>query len=104
MFISLFILILGISPAIIYWGFRRRIETRVSGQLSTVGTGFAVTHWRRSDLPPDAQYIEGVGYLIGDLSCQFNARSSYIRCAVNPSGPCEGCRFYQAKSVPDSQS
>lgn len=98
MFISLFILLLGISPAFIYWWFRRRIEGRVIGQLSNVGTDVAITHWRRSDLPPDAQYVEGVGYLIGDISCQYNARSSYIRCAVNPSGPCKNCRFY--KEIP----
>jgi hypothetical protein len=28
---------------------------------------------------------------IGDLNCKYNAKSSFIRCAVNPSGPCEGC-------------
>jgi Family of unknown function (DUF6464) len=44
----------------------------------------------------DRYYLEGVGYLIGDISCQFNARSGYVRCAVNPSGPCEGCRFYES--------
>ncbi|MEA5496681.1 DUF6464 family protein [Limnoraphis robusta Tam1] len=99
MFIPLLILTLGISPAFIYWWFRRRIETRVMGQLSTRGTGVAVTHWRRPNLPPDAEYVEGVGYLIGDITCQYNARSSYIRCAVNPSGPCQDCRFYQAKSI-----
>lgn len=44
----------------------------------------------------DRYYLEGVGYLIGDISCQFNARSGYIRCAINPSGPCEGCRFYES--------
>jgi len=38
-------------------------------------------------------YLEGVGYLIGDISCQFNARSGYLRCAVNPQGP-SGCRHY----------
>ncbi|MEO0935302.1 MAG: DUF6464 family protein, partial [Cyanobacteria bacterium J06641_2] len=26
-----------------------------------------------------------------------NARSGYIRCAVNPSGPCDGCRFYEER-------
>ncbi|MEM1368034.1 MAG: DUF6464 family protein [Cyanobacteria bacterium P01_H01_bin.15] len=35
--------------------------------------------------------------LLGDLSCQFNARSPWLRCAVNPSGPCENCRHYQAR-------
>ena len=34
---------------------------------------------------------------IGDPSCRFNAHSSYLRCAVNPSGPCETCPHYQSK-------
>ncbi len=34
---------------------------------------------------------------IGDISCAFNARSPYIRCAVNPDGPCEGCIHYQKR-------
>ena len=42
-------------------------------------------------------YLEGVGYLVGDISCQYNARSGYLRCAVNPSGPCESCRFYEER-------
>ncbi|MFQ4161699.1 MULTISPECIES: DUF6464 family protein [Nostocales] len=46
--------------------------------------------------PSDRYYLEGVGYLIGDISCCYNARSGYIRCAVNPEGPCEGCRYYQS--------
>jgi Family of unknown function (DUF6464) len=44
----------------------------------------------------DRYYLEGVGYLIGDISCKFNARSGYIRCAVNPSGPCQDCRYYES--------
>ncbi|MBW4626156.1 MAG: hypothetical protein KME49_11795 [Brasilonema octagenarum HA4186-MV1] len=53
----------------------------------------------RSTLRGDRYYLEGVGYLVGDISCRFNARSGYLRCAVNPSGPCEGCRLYQAKET-----
>ncbi|MCT7948376.1 DUF6464 family protein [Ancylothrix sp. C2] len=34
---------------------------------------------------------------VGDATCRFNARSPYIRCAVNPDGPCEGCRHYQKR-------
>jgi hypothetical protein len=48
---------------------------------------------------PEMRYIERVGYILGDTSCQFNARSPHMRCAVNPEGPCEGCRHYEA--VPD---
>ncbi|NDJ20987.1 hypothetical protein GS682_04870 [Nostoc sp. B(2019)] len=32
---------------------------------------------------------------IGDTTCKFNARSPLIRCAINPSGPCEGCGYYE---------
>ncbi|MEA5596185.1 DUF6464 family protein [Rivularia sp. UHCC 0363] len=42
-------------------------------------------------------YLEGVGYLVGDISCEYNARSGYLRCAVNPNGPCDGCRFYEER-------
>lgn len=45
----------------------------------------------------DRYYLEGVGYLIGDISCRYNAKSGYVRCAVNPSGPCEGCRYYEPR-------
>jgi Family of unknown function (DUF6464) len=48
--------------------------------------------YKRIPRDPEEQYIEGVGYIIGDVSCKYNARSPYMRCAVNPSGLCEGCR------------
>jgi hypothetical protein len=31
----------------------------------------------------------------GDTSCRFNAHSPFLRCAVNPEGPCQGCPFYE---------
>ena len=34
---------------------------------------------------------------IGNPSCRFNAHSPYIRCAVNPSGPCKNCPHYERK-------
>jgi Family of unknown function (DUF6464) len=51
--------------------------------------------YKRTIRDPEEQYIEGVGYVIGDLSCTYNARSPYIRCAVNPDGLCQDCRHYQ---------
>jgi hypothetical protein len=36
-------------------------------------------------------------YFIGDTTCINNANSPYIRCAVNPSGPCEGCIHYEQR-------
>ncbi|WP_442944481.1 DUF6464 family protein [Nostoc sp.] len=32
---------------------------------------------------------------IGDVSCEYNAKSQYLRCTVNPCGPCEGCQHYE---------
>ena len=49
------------------------------------------------DFPSDRYYLEGVGYIIGDITCEFNAQSSYIRCAVNPPGPCENCHHYSKR-------
>jgi hypothetical protein len=97
LFQTLFILSVGISPFLVYLWFRREWESRALQEIQTVGSTVAFTRWRRPDLPPDAEYIEGVGYLIGDITCRYNARSSYIRCAVNPEGPCKDCRFYESK-------
>lgn len=44
--------------------------------------------------PSEKSLIEG-RWVIGDASCRFNARSEIIRCAVNPPGPCESCRYYE---------
>jgi len=34
-------------------------------------------------------------WVIGDANCRFNANSELIRCAVNPEGPCDRCRFFE---------
>ena len=47
--------------------------------------------------PTEKSLING-RWVIGDANCHFNARSELIRCAVNPEGPCESCRFYEASS------
>jgi len=46
---------------------------------------------------PDEHYVDGIGLVIGDITCQLNARSPYLRCTANPFGPCEGCREYEEK-------
>ncbi|PZU97298.1 MAG: hypothetical protein DCE90_07005 [Pseudanabaena sp.] len=48
-------------------------------------------------LPPaDMTRIDGFGYVIGKVSCKYNARSPYLRCAINPDGPCQDCRHYES--------
>ena len=34
-------------------------------------------------------------YFIGDTTCINNAHSPYIRCAINPEGPCDECVHYE---------
>ncbi|MDB9314088.1 DUF6464 family protein [Spirulina sp. CS-785/01] len=35
-------------------------------------------------------------------SCRYNAHSAFLRCAVNPSGPCETCVHYEPKTKIDT--
>lgn len=44
--------------------------------------------------PAEKSWIDG-HWVIGDINCRFNAKSEIIRCAVNPDGPCKGCRFFE---------
>ncbi len=43
---------------------------------------------------PAEQSLLGDRWVIGDIRCRFNARSELLRCAVNPEGPCHGCRHF----------
>ncbi|MGB3769058.1 MAG: DUF6464 family protein [Phormidesmis sp.] len=38
-----------------------------------------------------------MGFVVGDITCQLNALSPYVRCAANPFGPCEDCQEYESK-------
>ncbi len=44
--------------------------------------------------PAENSFVDG-RWVVGDASCRFNAHSELIRCAVNPEGPCDRCRFYE---------
>jgi hypothetical protein len=44
--------------------------------------------------PAEQSQFNGL-WIIGDATCRYNARSELIRCAINPSGPCEGCSHYE---------
>ena len=45
--------------------------------------------------PIERTLLEG-RWILGDATCEFNARSEIMRCAVKPDGPCEGCRHYSS--------
>jgi len=52
-------------------------------------------HVQKAQMPTEKSLLEG-RWVIGDLNCRFNARSEILRCAVNPEGPCQGCRSFEA--------
>lgn len=100
---AIVILLIGILvPLLTFWQSKRH-EQRGRDRLreilarSDYRMGFHDPLTMTGD--PELRYIDRVGYILGDTSCQFNARSPHMRCAVNPEGPCEGCRHYEA--VPD---
>ncbi|MCJ8278703.1 MAG: DUF6464 family protein [Rivularia sp. ALOHA_DT_140] len=107
MFKTLLVIAIGFLPSLFsLWLMRKnRARTRTLLRRATV-TSFPRQPRSQNRNPridnPDRYYLEGVGYLIGDISCEYNARSGYIRCAVNPTGPCDGCRFYEERKKSSS--
>ncbi|MER3432035.1 MAG: hypothetical protein C4288_01035 [Leptolyngbya sp. ERB_1_1] len=92
------ILTIALLPSILTFLLRHRLEIQAQERLRAA---MAAAERRQLQnllrLPPDYHHVEGIGSLIGDFTCAYNARSPYIRCAVNPSGPCETCRSYESK-------
>ncbi len=82
----------GIIPSLIsVWVIRQAqadINDRLQRAISRASRAW-VPDDSAPDLPPKPWQI------IGDRTCQFNAHSAYIRCAVNPAGSCQGCRHYE---------
>lgn len=101
----LWIFAVGLMPPLLsLWMMRRnQAQTQVKlRQAMSAANRVRTQHYitPQPGLPvSDRYYLEGVGYLIGDITCQFNARSGYIRCAVNPHGPCQGCQHYQSVEI-----
>ena len=93
-------LIVTIVVVIIVWLICSRLRyyqrCRGFGQRRAITeSSFDRRFYKRIAKDPEEQYIEGIGIVIGDLSCTYNARSPYIRCAINPDGLCQDCRHYQ---------
>jgi hypothetical protein len=64
-------------------------------RLSPSPLSHSYSSYRRREIP----YVRGVGWVIGDPSCRYNARSGELRCAVNPIGPCVDCSSYERDST-----
>ncbi len=96
---TLLVVAIGLFPALLsLWALRKTEAKRraLLRQALTSVREIPVT----IPMPSDRYYLEGVGYLVGDISCRYNARNGNLRCAVNPTGPCQGCHYYE--SLPSS--
>jgi hypothetical protein len=103
MLAAFLILVVGLMPSLVSLWVMRRADERTQQRLSLALDAFANRGLGQVLVrDPDRHYVEGLGYIIGDLSCQFNARSPHIRCAVNPSGPCDQCRHYAPREYAET--
>ncbi|MEH1910960.1 MAG: DUF6464 family protein [Nostoc sp.] len=102
---TLLVIAVGFLPSLISLWVIRKTHLRSRLRLRQAAMNFRSVQGGQNvrSVEGDRYYLEGVGYLIGDISCKFNARSGYIRCAVNPDGPCNGCRHYEPKKFADSE-
>ena len=99
MYIAL-ILAVGLSPAILlvlasvyaHWQEQPSTDTAASYANPERFRRF------RTRYSPEAHFVEGKGFVVGDITCELNALSPYIRCAANPTGPCDGCQEYESKA------
>jgi Family of unknown function (DUF6464) len=97
---TIFILFLGLTPSLLSLWLMRQADARGQARLRLAMDTIA-SRGLPLQLQPDQHYVEGMGYVIGDFTCRFNARSNQIRCAINPFGPCQGCSHYQQKPIED---
>lgn len=99
MFTALLIIFIGLAPSLVSLWVMRSAERQASEGIAAARRAVANRPLPTQLAMGDRTYVEGLGYPIGDITCEYNARSNYIRCAVNPSGPCQDCRYYQARTL-----
>ncbi len=108
MFVVLVIIAIGLTPAVVFILLGKYSRRQVQQSLHLAADYAANERLRRwpeqtavrvsaRSHHPDEHYVDGMGFVVGDITCQLNARSPFIRCAPNPTGPCEGCREYEGK-------
>jgi hypothetical protein len=98
---TLLILFIGLTPSLFSLWLMRQVDARGQARLRLAIDSVAARGLPTLQLQPEQHYVEGMGYVIGDITCRFNARSHLIRCAPNPFGPCQGCSQYQPQPIED---
>nr|WP_228056090.1 DUF6464 family protein [Microcoleus sp. LEGE 07076] len=93
------IIFIGLAPSLLSLWVMRSAESQARDRIAAARLAVANRPLPNQPATVDRTYVEGLGYLIGDITCEYNARSNYIRCAVNPVGHCLDCRYYQARTL-----
>jgi hypothetical protein len=55
-------------------------------------------HVQQATRPLERSLLDG-RWVVGDITCLYNARSELLRCAVVPHGPCQECSAYESRGV-----
>jgi len=99
------ILLLSALPSLAYLLIFRRAKERWQMRLrrAQILTNYQPQLRTRYDSDYEESYLmtdrrrATTKYFIGDTTCINNAQSPYIRCAINPNGPCEECSHYEKR-------
>ena len=87
------IVLIGLLPCILsLLGFRRmlqRADLRLQRSIMAAHRHQLRALVRQAETP-------AVRPILGRSDCRFSARSSYLRCAVNPMGDCDECRWFES--------
>ena len=100
------ILVLSILPSLVYLLIFKKAKKRWQARLRRAHNLTAYQYGYRSRLNRTRSYGNDTNslrdrrrpvtkYFIGDTTCLNNAHSPYIRCAINPEGPCDECAHYE---------
>jgi hypothetical protein len=83
MMIFFFLIAIGLVPPLLSIWISLRAHRRVQDQFELAFENAANQRfqpWLTQDT--DSHYVDGLGFVVGDITCQLNARSPYLRCAV----------------------
>ena len=100
------ILVLSILPSLVYLLIFQKAKKRWQTRLRRAQILTTYHHSYRDRLYRDSSGRDAyplirerrravTKYFIGDTTCVNNAHSPYIRCAINPNGPCDECVYYE---------
>jgi hypothetical protein len=101
------ILVLSVLPSLVYLFVFQKAKKRWQARLRRAQNLNAYHYGYRDGRNRDSYSYSNDSYLladrrrpvtkyfIGDTTCINNAHSPYIRCAINPEGPCDECVHYE---------